>query len=132
MVRSDPLASHPSCAPVAHSRAPSLAGAGDYIPPNGFIYKPDLVWPPPPNPATRLEQVLVGEEELSAQGLDVVVRIDDQVQLYTHNLLLDHPFVSPVNQGSLGGLPPLYIVRRRLPFLSPPAHSLSSPSPLRR
>ncbi|GAA5921242.1 hypothetical protein JCM3775_002955 [Rhodotorula graminis] len=95
---------------LSHS-FPSVAGdgAGDYIPPNGFIYKPDLVWPPPPNPATRLEQVLVGEEELSAQGLDVVVRIDDQVQLYTHNLLLDHPFVSPVNQGSLGGLPPLYI-----------------------
>ncbi|GAA6052509.1 hypothetical protein JCM3770_003802 [Rhodotorula araucariae] len=95
---------------LAHS-FPSVGGdgVGDYIPPNGFIYKPDLVWPPPPNPATGLEQVLVGEEALEAQGQRVVVRIDEQVQMYCHNLLLDHPLVSPVNQGSLGGLPPLYI-----------------------
>jgi len=47
--------------------------------------------------------------------------------MYCHNLLLDHPFVSPVNQGSLGGLPPLYIVRRR--FLFPrPLHPLLPPS----
>lgn len=29
--------------------------------------------------------------------------------MYCGNGLLNHPMVSPVNQGSLGGLPPLYI-----------------------
>ncbi|BGP14241.1 hypothetical protein JCM10213v2_002184 [Rhodosporidiobolus nylandii] len=88
---------------------PMPAGGGDYIPANGFIFRPDLVWPPPPNPATRLEQTLVGEESLLENGQKVVVRIDEQVQMYCPNTLLDHPLVSPVNQGSLGGLPPLYI-----------------------
>lgn len=31
-------------------------------------------------------------------------------KMYCHNQLLNHPLVSPVNAGSLGGLPPLYIV----------------------
>ncbi|BGO98031.1 Alpha/Beta hydrolase fold [Rhodotorula toruloides] len=95
---------------LAHS-FPSVGGSGegDYIPPNGFIYRPDIVWPPPPSPSQRLSQVLVGEEHLAAQGLDIRVEIDEQVQMYAHNRLLDHPLVSPVNQGSLGGLPPLYI-----------------------
>lgn len=30
--------------------------------------------------------------------------------MYCHNQLLNHPLISPVNAGSLGGLPPLYIV----------------------
>ncbi|BGP23118.1 lipase/esterase family protein [Rhodotorula toruloides] len=95
---------------LAHS-FPSVGGSGegDYIPPNGFIYKPDIVWPPPASPTQRLSQILVGEEHLAEQGLDVRVEIDEQVQMYAHNRLLDHPLVSPVNQGSLGGLPPLYI-----------------------
>ncbi|BGP30416.1 hypothetical protein JCM10296v2_002170 [Rhodotorula toruloides] len=95
---------------LAHS-FPSVGGSGegDYIPPNGFIFRPDIVWPPPPSPSQRLSQVLVGEEHLAAQGLDIRVEIDEQVQMYAHNRLLDHPLVSPVNQGSLGGLPPLYI-----------------------
>ncbi|BGO89928.1 hypothetical protein NBRC10512_006437 [Rhodotorula toruloides] len=95
---------------LAHS-FPSVGGSGegDYIPPNGFIYRPDIVWPPPPSPSQRLSQVLVGEEHLAAQGLDIRVEIDEQVQMYAHNRLLDHPLVSPVNQGSLGGLPPLYV-----------------------
>lgn len=45
------------------------------------------------------------------------MEIDEQVQMYAHNRLLDHPLVSPVNQGSLGGLPPLYVVSRAI--LSP-------------
>ncbi|GAA5859340.1 hypothetical protein JCM8547_001992 [Rhodosporidiobolus lusitaniae] len=95
---------------LAHS-FPSVGGDGaaDYIPPNGFIYRPDLVWPPPPNPATGIEQTLVGEESLTENGHKVVVGIDEQVQMYCPNNMLDHPLVSPVNQGSLGGLPPLYI-----------------------
>ncbi|KAF3915561.1 hypothetical protein ABW21_db0205474 [Orbilia brochopaga] len=38
------------------------------------------------------------------------VRIKDQIQLYTTNELLSHPLVSPVLQGSLGGLPPMMIL----------------------
>ncbi|GAA5887222.1 hypothetical protein JCM6882_002454 [Rhodosporidiobolus microsporus] len=95
---------------LAHS-FPSVGGDGngDYIPPNGFIYRPDLVWPPPPNPTTAIEQTLVGEESLTENGHKVVVRLEDQVQMYCPNNMLDHPLVSPVNQGSLGGLPPLYL-----------------------
>ncbi|GAA6040711.1 hypothetical protein JCM8097_000886 [Rhodosporidiobolus ruineniae] len=95
---------------LAHS-FPSVGedGTGDYIPPNGFIFRPDLVWPPPSNPATGIEQTLVGEESLTENGHAVRIRIDEQVQMYCPNNMLDHPLVSPVNQGSLGGLPPLYI-----------------------
>ncbi|GAA5843178.1 hypothetical protein JCM11251_001674 [Rhodosporidiobolus azoricus] len=95
---------------LAHS-FPSVGGDGngDYIPSNGFIYRPDLVWPPPPNPATAIEQTLVGEESLTENGHKVRVRLEEQVQMYCPNNMLDHPLVSPVNQGSLGGLPPLYI-----------------------
>ncbi|GAA5952959.1 hypothetical protein JCM21900_001530 [Sporobolomyces salmonicolor] len=89
---------------LAHS-FPSVAGddAGDYIPSRGFIYRPDIAWPPPPSRKTGIEQILVGEDG------GEVVRIDEQVQMYCPNNMLDHPLVSPVNQGSLGGLPPLYI-----------------------
>ncbi|KAF3925805.1 hypothetical protein ABW20_dc0102181 [Dactylellina cionopaga] len=38
------------------------------------------------------------------------IRIKDQIQLYTTNELLSHPLVSPVLQGSLGGLPPMMIL----------------------
>ncbi|TWU77676.1 hypothetical protein ED733_008227 [Metarhizium rileyi] len=38
------------------------------------------------------------------------VAIKDQIQLYTTNLLLNHPLVSPVMQTTLGGLPPLLIL----------------------
>ncbi|GAA5858312.1 hypothetical protein JCM1840_001143 [Sporobolomyces johnsonii] len=89
---------------LAHS-FPSVAGddAGDYIPSRGFIYRPDIAWPPPPSRETGIEQVLLGEDG------GEVMRIDEQVQMYCPNNMLDHPLVSPVNQGSLGGLPPLYI-----------------------
>ncbi|GAA6018270.1 hypothetical protein JCM8202_001312 [Rhodotorula sphaerocarpa] len=95
---------------LAHS-FPSVGGdgTGDYIPANGFIYRPDIVWPPPPDPRNAIEQVLVGEEELQAGETGGRVRLEEQVQMYCHNRLLNHPLVSPVNAGSLGGLPPLYI-----------------------
>ncbi|KAF2239684.1 alpha/beta-hydrolase [Viridothelium virens] len=38
-----------------------------------------------------------------------LVRLKDQIQLYTTNQMLTHPLVSPVLQPSLGGLPPLLI-----------------------
>ncbi|GAA5865741.1 hypothetical protein JCM3774_004986 [Rhodotorula dairenensis] len=95
---------------LAHS-FPSVGGdgKGDYIPSNGFIYRSDLVWPPPPDPRNAIEQILVGEEQMVEDGMDIKVRLEEQVQMYCHNQLLNHPLVSPVNAGSLGGLPPLYI-----------------------
>ncbi|GAA5976699.1 hypothetical protein JCM10908_005600 [Rhodotorula pacifica] len=95
---------------LAHS-FPSVGGdgKGDYIPANGFIYRPDLVWPPPPDARNAIEQILVGEEEMVEDGMDIKIRLEEQVQMYCHNQLLNHPLVSPVNAGSLGGLPPLYI-----------------------
>lgn len=72
----------------------------DYIPGEGFHYRPSLAWPP--ERGTVLEVANVdGKEPLL---------IDEQIQLYCPNLLLTHPLVSPVNQGSLGGLCPLLVV----------------------
>ena len=39
-----------------------------------------------------------------------LVKINDQIQMYTTNQLIAHPLVSPVLQPSLGGLPPLLIL----------------------
>lgn len=36
--------------------------------------------------------------------------LKDQIQMYTTNDLLSHPLVSPILQGSLGGLPPLLVL----------------------
>lgn len=36
--------------------------------------------------------------------------LKDQIQMYTTNELLSHPLVSPILQGSLGGLPPLLVL----------------------
>lgn len=83
---------------------------GDYIPSVGFHYKPSLVWPPIPGD---------GIEILMEDGTKKIM--PEQIQLYWYvaisrftdispNSLLTHPLVSPINQGSLGGLCPLYIV----------------------
>lgn len=39
-----------------------------------------------------------------------MIRINDQIQIYTTNQMISHPLVSPVLQPSLGGLPPLLIL----------------------
>jgi hypothetical protein len=52
--------------------------------------------------------------------------LDDQVQLYANNCLISHPLVSPINQGSLGGLCPLMIVRPNLPIAYLSSLSLTS------
>lgn len=44
-------------------------------------------------------------------GKEVLKTLDDQIQLYAPNPLISHPLVSPINQGSLGGLCPMMIVR---------------------
>lgn len=103
----------------------NLTDSGDYIPSKGFIYKPDLVWPPPPSKECGLEQVLLGEDggqvvqlyeqvQVSLRNFSPIAQKTDGPfsipQMYCPNNLMDHPLVSPVNQGSLGGLCPLYIV----------------------
>ncbi|GAA5932361.1 uncharacterized protein JCM15063_001200 [Sporobolomyces koalae] len=112
---------------LSHS-FPSVNGddSGDYIPSKGFIYKPDLVWPPPPSRESGLEQVLLGEDG------GEVVQLYEQVQMYCPNNMLDHPLISPVNQGSLGGLCPLYIaagsdelLRDEITYI---AHKAANPS----
>lgn len=57
------------------------AGAGDYIPANGFIYRPDITFPPPPDPRNAIEQILVGEEEMVRGGMDIKIRLEEQVQV---------------------------------------------------
>jgi acetyl esterase/lipase len=73
----------------------------DYIPADGFHFKPSDSWPPLKS-RVPLKVDLDGEGELL---------VEDQIQLYTDNSLIDHPLVSPVTQGSLGGLPPMLVVR---------------------
>lgn len=43
-------------------------------------------------------------------GKDVNIELRQQIQLYATNAQLYHPLCSPILQGSLGGLPPLYIL----------------------
>ena len=138
---------------------PSVSGdgAGDYIPPAGFVHRPSMAWPPPPAEKIKrkfsqpIEQAfdvvelpatvdadlgkkpsrdnLRGEaQEPTKRGpqpslkqtpglsstLEITLdgratEIHDQIQIYTRNELLSHPLVSPVQQPSLGGLPPMLI-----------------------
>lgn len=134
---------------------PSVAGdgAGDYIPPHGFLHRPSMAWPPLPSdelraphrakktferpsgavelPVTSERQEGEGEAvesstskgqvEKQAEALPGVgetlcimignekIELKEQIQLYAPNYLLACPFVSPVLQPSLGGLPPMLI-----------------------
>lgn len=63
-----------------------------------------LAWPPVKGSVLTIESDEPGQPALA---------IDEQIQLYCPNVLLSHPLVSPVNQGSLGGLCPLLIVSAR-------------------
>ncbi|KAH8149306.1 uncharacterized protein LAJ45_06846 [Morchella importuna] len=110
----------------------------DFIPPHGFLQKPSLAWPPPTMDdieAAKLGITLsnptsppVGFEMVSEQIVDPKVPVKpsrrntsiaidgktiilkDQIQMYTTNDLMSHPLVSPILQGSLGGLPPLLVL----------------------
>jgi acetyl esterase/lipase len=77
--------------------------ATDYIPGNGFHFKSSLAWPP------VMEEPFLVQPEHGREG-DPEIRIYEQIQMYTTNTLLNHPMVSPVNMGSLGGLCPLLVV----------------------
>lgn len=69
----------------------------------------------PPSNEAPMESVSGGvvtntEEFLSVTIDGELVRIKDQIQMYTTNNLLSHPLVSPIMQPTLGGLPPLLIM----------------------
>jgi acetyl esterase/lipase len=38
-----------------------------------------------------------------------VLKVEDQIHMYTPNYMLDHPLISPV-MSYLGGLPPLFVI----------------------
>lgn len=114
---------------------PSVAGdgVGDYIPPHGFHHKPSMVWPPPNTDelrdlaATPIKKkkskddlssmsfpdqdrkVPHAERDLTIYVNGENITIKDQIQMYSTNHMLAHPLVSPVQQASLGGLPPMLI-----------------------
>lgn len=74
----------------------------------------------PPPPQTDAEIAVQNEAKLNmfaANNLRLVaddgteeIIVNEQIQLYTTNNMLDHPLVSPALQPTLGGLPPLLII----------------------
>lgn len=84
---------------------PSVMGdpSGDYIPAEGFHFKPSLAWPP------------IREAPLVFKKGNKRLVIEEQIQLYASNQLIGHPLVSLINQGSLGGLPPMMVVSVKIP-----------------
>lgn len=102
----------------------------DYIPPYSFLHKPSLLWPVPkdagrfakkkswlPFGARKPAEVRPSEAMPAHQqplylwqpeGPPLV--IEPQIQMYATNAQLLHPLCSPVLAGSLGGLPPLFIL----------------------
>ncbi|KAF5027295.1 hypothetical protein F66182_589 [Fusarium sp. NRRL 66182] len=53
----------------------------------------------------------INPDKLLSVNIDgQLVKLKDQIQMYTTNELLAHPLVSPVMQPTLGGLPPLLIM----------------------
>jgi acetyl esterase/lipase len=82
----------------------------DYIPSEGFHYRPSLAWPPVAGDAIdiEIEHPKTGQRETRV--------LDEQIQMYTSNRMISHPLVSLINQGSLGGLCPLLIVRCCVPL----------------
>jgi acetyl esterase/lipase len=60
-------------------------------------------------PAIPLNQIPGMGPRLEIQIDDKLVVIREQFQMYAPNSLLTHPLVSPVQQPSLGGLPPMLI-----------------------
>ncbi|KAJ4205583.1 hypothetical protein NW767_003647 [Fusarium falciforme] len=76
-------------APVVKKEPSDASCRSDWI--NGGV---------PINPDKLLSVAIDGE----------MVKLKDQIQMYTSNELLAHPLVSPVMQPTLGGLPPLLIM----------------------
>lgn len=102
--------------------------ATDYIPPYSFIHKPSTLWPLPKDTGrfskrsrrsfrrSRSQQTLGLDEPAHARPVMLVEPgglsspIEAQIQLYCTNAQIFHPLCSPALAGSLGGLPPLFIL----------------------
>ncbi|WFD45205.1 hypothetical protein MPSI1_003883 [Malassezia psittaci] len=103
----------------------------DYIPPYSFIHKPSTLWPLPEDTGVFERKSIFSlgarrqakrasmhpPQETEMNRLVKVVTPDggelpitSQIQLYATNGQLFHPLCSPALSGSLGGLPPLYIL----------------------
>lgn len=69
----------------------------------GFTTIPHVIVDPklPVKPSRRNTSIVI-------DGKTIVLK--DQIQMYTTNDLMSHPLVSPILQGSLGGLPPLLVL----------------------
>ncbi|WFD08450.1 hypothetical protein MVES1_003826 [Malassezia vespertilionis] len=99
----------------------------DYIPPYSFIHKPSAMWPLPtdtgvfahswcmfgkrrsrsvPPPAACKQEEVVNVTDPTGKSIPVT----SQVQMYATNAQLFHPLCSPALSGSLGGLPPLFVL----------------------
>ena len=84
---------------LTHSFGSVIGDASqDYIPADGFHFQPSPSWPP------------IKGDGITVQLNGKPFLLDEQVQTYVSNRMMAHPLVSLVNQGSLGGLPPLLIV----------------------
>lgn len=88
----------------------------DYIPGNGFHFRPSLAWPPVEEEPFMVKPEKPGDPEIA---------IHEQIQMYTSNSLLTHPLISPVNHGSLGGLCPLLVVSPSSQFINIPGNHSS-------
>ncbi|WFD34337.1 hypothetical protein MCUN1_001176 [Malassezia cuniculi] len=97
----------------------------DIIPPYSFIHRPSALWPLPPDaePAKSLfcrrkSRVQKNIDDLPWFQRPLQVTLDsgrrytvpEQIQLYATNIQLLHPLCSPALSGSLGGLPPLFVL----------------------
>lgn len=49
-------------------------------------------------------------DDCNDDGKPETIEVNEQIQLYTTNNMLDHPLVSPALQPTLGGLPPLLVI----------------------
>ncbi|EPE08976.1 lipase esterase [Ophiostoma piceae UAMH 11346] len=49
-------------------------------------------------------------DDCNEDGKPETIKVNEQIQLYTTNNMLDHPLVSPALQPTLGGLPPLLVI----------------------
>lgn len=64
---------------------------------------------------TEVSDVIINPVKPSRRNTSIAIDgktiiLKDQIQMYTTNELLSHPLVSPILQGSLGGLPPLLVL----------------------
>jgi hypothetical protein len=91
----------------------------DYIPAQGFHQKPSKSWPPPTTSErsklgmrTNKHDIIpsLGEADFKITLDGNEITLEDQIQMYATNSQLQHPLVSPIQNQTLGGLPPMLIL----------------------